>query len=115
MVDISPLRSVASASLVKIVCDDILGPANKYFPSVGERTDYLDVAAFGWDEATTSAALLEDPIWRIPVHGMKFAFSDRQESKLFARAVASKLAGASNSDSGDFSESSSDDDDGETL
>lgn len=48
---------------------------------------------FGENEFDLDEYFLEQPIWRIPVHGITIYFSNRVDSREFAKTLAKDIAG----------------------
>ena len=91
VIDLSPLRT-NDISTTLGQCRDLLNSEN--FNSLQMNRDHSDISTFGWEDVMISEMFINDPIWRIPVHGMTVTFGDRAESKRFASLVAQKICGA---------------------
>ena len=53
---------------------------------------HLSFLGFEEDEFSLEEYFLEQPIWRIPVHGITVHFGDRVDSRDFAKTLAKAIA-----------------------
>lgn len=87
IVDFSPLRTRD----VKEIAEDCI-EISKSFSNMAGYRDESAVDQLGFEPEIIDDQLINDVIWRIPVYSVKFDFTVRSESKLFAEQIAVKYA-----------------------
>lgn len=91
IIDVSPLRT-KDIGWVKNAVSEIL--ESNLYESFQTMNDFSDVEQLGFeeDEFSLEEYFLEQPIWRIPVHGITVHFGDRVDSRDFAKTLAKAIA-----------------------
>ena len=86
--DVSPLRT-RNIEWVNTSIENIL--RSDRYDSLVSYNDFSDIDELGWDSSMFDNYFIEQPIWRIPVHGLSITFHGRNDSRDFAKELATAI------------------------